>query len=135
MDRSRIFVALCMVAIAITGCNKRGGDSTAAEPEAAAPTNVSKATSVVDKLNTGDFAGVVAMFDATMTAALPVATLQQTWTALIQQVGAFKSRGAERTTSEMGMEAVYVPCTFERATLNTKVVFDGQGHIAGLFFQ
>jgi hypothetical protein len=135
MDSSRIFVALCIVAVAITGCSKRGGDSTAAEPEAAASTNASKATSVVDKLNTGDFAGVAAMFDETMTAALPVAALQQTWTTLIQQVGAFKGRGAERTTSEMGLEAVYVPCTFERATLNTKVVFDGEGRITGLFFQ
>lgn len=90
---------------------------------------------VVEQLAAGDLSSVTTMFDATMTAVLPEASLKQTWDTLIAQFGAYQSHGDARVTSEQGYTAVYVPCTFERGTLNAKIVMDGDNKIAGLFFQ
>lgn len=94
-----------------------------------------KAVAVVESIAAGNYAAVVADFDATMAAALPEATLRQTWEGLTAQVGAYQSHGAARTADEMGLTAVYVPCTFERGSLNAKIVYGTDGKIAGLFFQ
>ena len=135
MRSSVRFFSMPILVVAIVGCSGGGTDTKGSSGSATAGDTETKAAGVVDKLVAGDYAGVVAMFDATMTAALPEAALRQTWEGLTGQVGAFKSRGDARTATEMGMTAVYIPCTFERASLTAKVVFDSQGTIAGLFFQ
>ena len=93
------------------------------------------AVNLVDMLSTGNFAGVVDLFDATMKAALPESRLKQTWTGLAQQVGTFKNQGETRADTQLGYTVIYVPCTFEHSTLNAKVVFNSEGQVAGLFFQ
>ncbi len=131
---------LVAVALVPVACNQQQNPPSTEEPPqpAAASSEVnheSDATQLVDGLSQGDFAGVVAMFDATMKAGLPEAVLGQTWTGITQQTGAFKKRAGARTTTEAGMTVVYVTCEFERATLQAKVVFNASGEVAGLFFQ
>ena len=113
-------------------------DTAAATEESAAPAGTDsredKAVAVVDHLVAGDFAPVIAEFDATMTAAMPESLLATTMTQLEGQVGAFKERTGVTETQEDGYDVVRVICVFERATLTAKVVYNSQGQIAGLFF-
>ena len=95
---------------------------------------VDKATAVVDQMMAGDYASVVAGFDATMTAAMSESLLATTITQLQQQAGAFKERTETRQAQEAGYEVIYVTTVFEKVTLNSKIVFDDAGKIAGLFF-
>ena len=135
---------LCVLGIIVvaasSGCTKASPPATAekAAPAAAAPASdplEAKANGLVDKLSSGDFAGVTAMFDSKMKSALPASALQQTWQGLTNQVGAFQSKGAVRKTTEAGYDVVYVPCQFAQRTLTAKVVFDSSGNVAGLFFK
>ena len=95
---------------------------------------VDKATVIVDQMMAGDYASVVAGFDATMTAAMPESLLATTIMQLQQQAGAFKERTETRQAQEAGYDVVFVTTVFEKATLNSKIVFDDAGKIAGLFF-
>lgn len=95
---------------------------------------VAAGVSLVDRLAAGDFAGVVARFDGTMTAALPEPKLREAWETLRQQAGSFQKRLGTRVDEQQGYEIVFVTCQFERAVLDTKVVFDADQQVAGLFF-
>lgn len=130
----RCIVHALAVALAVAGCSDTQ-TAAPAEQVAVDSDHQAKAMSVVEKLAAGDFAGITAMFDATMTSALPESTLRATWEGVMAQFGAFQRHGEPRTAQEMGFTAVYVPCTFERGALTAKVVFDDQGKIAGLFLQ
>ena len=138
IQRYLVIAASVTTACILFGCNRQG---TVAPANQAAPTEAtpaardleSSANKLVDLLSKEDFAGVVAMFDATMKAALPEATLKQTWASVVQQAGPFKSRGSVRIAKEQGYDVVYVPCQFERANLNAKVVFGKSGEVAGFF--
>jgi hypothetical protein len=88
----------------------------------------------VDAMVNGDFAGICKNFDQTMQSALPLAKLQEVWTALIGQVGGYKRQIGTRTETVDQYDVVYVTCEFERASINIKVVFNKAGQIAGLFF-
>ncbi len=88
----------------------------------------------VDLLAKEDFAGAVAQFDATMKAALPEAKLRDTWHTLQSQAGSFQKQTGVTATKEAGYDIALVTCQFERMALDTKVVFDASGQVAGLFF-
>lgn len=88
----------------------------------------------VDLLARGDFASAVAQYDNVMAAALPEEKLKATWQTLENQAGHFKKRLQTRTIRSAGHDIALVTCEFEHATLDTKVVFDAQGKVSGLFF-
>jgi hypothetical protein len=50
------------------------------------------------------------------------------------QVGAFKQQGPARREQLQGYEIVLITCSFEKALLDARVVFDKEGKIAGLNF-
>lgn len=113
------------------------------QPEATAAATTSPSTDAehelrarafAEELRRADYAAAVARFDATMSAALPSAALEQTWKSLQQGVGAFKALGSARTEKEGAYQVVRLRCEFERATLEMKLAFDAQHRIAGLFF-
>jgi len=81
-----------------------------------------------------DFAAAVAQFDDTMKAAVPEAKLREIWSALQGQAGSFRRVADVREEQQGVYSVVFVACEFERAALDTKVVFDKGGRIAGLFF-
>ena len=88
----------------------------------------------VELLAKEDFAGAVAQYDAAMKTALPESKLRETWQALQAQAGPFQKQLGARATKMTGYDVVLVTCQFERTALDTKVVFDAKGRVAGLFF-
>lgn len=88
----------------------------------------------VNLLVKGDFESAEARFDATMKEAMPTSKLEETWNALIGQVGAFKQQIGTRTQEAAPYHIVFVTAAFEKANLDIRVVFDDQKQIAGLFF-
>jgi hypothetical protein len=106
--------------------------SETAQPETSL---TARATTLVEQMASGQFAAVFATFDNTMAAAMPASGLSTVWTQLQQTAGPFKSHTSAREAKEAGYDVVYVACTFERASLNAKVVFGKDGKVSGLFFQ
>ena len=81
-----------------------------------------------------DFAGAVGKFDDTMRSALPEPKLQETWQTLLAQAGSFQKLLGVKATKLAGYDVVLVTCQFKQMALDTKVVFDAKGRVAGLFF-
>lgn len=92
------------------------------------------ARAFVELLRTENFKVAVAQFDDTMKAAMPEAKLQETWTAVLNQVGSFKSAGKTRAEKRGDYVMVFVTCEFEKSPLDIRVVLDRSSRIAGLFF-
>src|SRR6266850_3925977 len=88
----------------------------------------------VELLAAGDFAAAVKHFDPAMMTALPADKLRDVWKSLNTQAGAFQKQTGTRVAKESGYQVVFVACTFEKAVLEAKIVFDGSKRIAGLFF-
>ncbi len=108
------------------------GAPPAARAESAGVTAAAK--DFVALLAKEDFAGAFARFDPTMKGALPEARLREVWASVQAQAGVFKEQAGTRTEKVQGCEVVLVTCKFERATLDTKVAFDADRRVAGLFF-
>jgi uncharacterized protein len=92
------------------------------------------ARDLVDRLARGDFAGASASFDARMAAALPVDKLGAAWGQIVAQAGKFEQAESVKVTHAAGHWPALVTCRFARGKLIAKVVFDGAGRVAGLFF-
>jgi len=107
-------------------------------PQQALPTQSNELENIakefVNLLVQENFSAAVKTFDATMSSVMPPKTLQETWTALIKQVGIFKKQISTRKEKYQQYDFVFVTCQFERATLDIKVVFDSNKKVAGLFF-
>lgn len=83
----------------------------------------------------GDYEAASKDFNGIMRAALPPARLEAFAGTLNQQVGKFKAVREVKTGTEQGYQVVILVSEFERATLDVRVVLDGDGKVAGLFFK
>jgi dienelactone hydrolase len=92
------------------------------------------AKAFVKLLEKGEFKKATQDFDATMKEKMPADKLEGVWKDLIQDVGAFKRQGSTRTEKVKEYTIIHVTCDFEMGTLETRVVFDKDKQIAGLFF-
>jgi hypothetical protein len=79
----------------------------------------------------GDTGAVAARFTPEMKAALPGERFREFWDSLPAQLGALKSIGAPSVRSEGGFDVADLPAAFERTAVVLRVVFDGEGRIAG----
>ncbi len=95
----------------------------------------SRAREFVTLTSSGEYEQAVGMFDDTMSRALPAEALKRTWTSVIAAAGELKQIQGTRTQELGRFRVVFVTCSFERAALDAKVVFDLQGRITGLWFQ
>jgi dienelactone hydrolase len=94
-----------------------------------------KAREFLTALEKGDFKLAARDFDETMLKVSGPDKLETMWrTQLPPQLGAFKKQTAARRDQFQGYEIVLVTCEFEKATLDTRVVFDKAGKIAGFGF-
>ncbi len=94
-----------------------------------------KARAFLSALEKGDFQAAVRDFDETMLKVMGPDKLAPMWTKqLAAQVGGFKQQGPARRERLQGYEIVLVTCSFEKALLDARVVFDQTGKIAGLQF-
>jgi hypothetical protein len=99
------------------------------------PTTIEKAEAVLKNLQDGRFAEVVSQFNPVMTNAIPEEKLRGVWETMIAKFGAVKSIDERRTGEMKGYQAVELILTFEKERVVQRVVFDGDGQIAGLAFQ
>jgi len=120
-----------MVCLAIlAGCSTGAG-----VPKSSSADLESQARQMIDQMAAGQFNEARQNFDGTMKLALPEEKLKETWTALIQQAGAFDRQGDSRQETEGKYQIVYVTCRFALSALDVRVVFNNKGKISGLFFQ
>lgn len=105
-----------------------------ARQAAAGGDRIGIATSFAQYLVDGKYDPATAAFDAVLRKALPAEKLQQTWQAVQSQCGTFRSLGQARTTTEGAYTVVLIPCTFEKAILDLKLVFNQDDSIGGLWF-
>lgn len=92
------------------------------------------ARDLVKLLANGNFEKAVENFDSTTKKGLPADKLKEVWDSLIAQIGAFVEQTGIRKEKILGYDAVFVTCKFEKAVLDTKVVFNQENQITGLFF-
>lgn len=119
VERTILTAMMCAAVLLAAGCAK--------------PSATKSAENVVDSMAKGDFASVTANFNPTMKSAMYTEKLGQVWGQLTAQVGPFKARTSTREAQEQGYDVVYVTCQFEKTNLDTKVVFDSNKQITGLF--
>lgn len=126
-----VFWLMIMLVTVAVSCSR--------EPESIDPPLTGEITDLasefVSYLVKDNYAVAGGMFDATMRKALPKDKLEQTWQALLEQVGAYIREADKRTEEIEGYDVVYVTAEFENAFIDIKVVFNSERRIAGLFFQ
>jgi hypothetical protein len=96
---------------------------------------VGRAEAILKNLQDGRFAEVVQDFDAVMAKAIPEEKLRGVWEMLVAQFGAVKSIDERRSGELKGYQAVELILTFEKERLVQRVVFGGDGKVAGLAYQ
>jgi dienelactone hydrolase len=103
-----------------------------AQQPALAAARVADAEAMMDAMVGGNFASVVARFDATMKAAVTESALQAGWASIGTQIGKFVRRNPARQEAHGNFISVVVPCDFERGKLELNVTFNTAGEVAGL---
>ncbi len=82
-----------------------------------------------------EFETAVGQFDKTMSTVLPAPKLGELLKGLEQQAGPFQDRSKSRLVETKQYQVVFIPCRFEKLTLEMKVVLDKELKVTGLFFQ
>ena len=95
---------------------------------------VDAAKAFVALLEKGDFEAATAQFDDKMKGLIPAEKLAAVWGSLATRAGAFEGQTGTRVKAVGAHTAVFVTCMFERASVDARVVLDGTGKVAGLFF-
>jgi dienelactone hydrolase len=82
-----------------------------------------------------EFDKAVGQFEKTMSAVMPAAKLGELLGGLEKQCGPLQHRTKSRLVETKQYQVVFVPCRFEKMTLEMKVVLDKELKVTGLFFQ
>jgi len=96
--------------------------------------HIEKAKRLVTRMAAGEFEDAVEPFDETMQRVLPAGKLKEIWGGLVKQHGPLQKAESTRTEKVEQYTLVFVTCEFERGKLDTKVVFNTNGEVGGLFF-
>lgn len=96
-------------------------------------TDEGRARDLIGRLAAHDFAGAVATFDDTMSAALPVEKVQAVWSQIEAQAGAFQRIESAEVKMAGDARVVLVRASFERSPLLFRVAFKGSDRVAGFF--
>ena len=121
-------VLLLSCATAVATCFADKSSSSSSDPD-----EVVKAREFVDRLQKEEYEQAVKQFDDAMLAKVPADKLKEVWEGLAASFGKFKQTGKPRSEKVEGYFFVFIPCAFQKATLDAKVVFK-DGKITGLFF-
>lgn len=95
----------------------------------------SQASEFVTLLSEEEYESAFKMFDVTMTSAMPEEKLEEVWQSLVTQFGPFKAQGEVQKTEITVFDVYFVPCEFEKISLNSQIAFDREGKISGLYFR
>jgi len=104
------------------------------DPAETGTDTIQRAREMVGYFFAGDDAAAGRHFDEAMKKAAPPEMLKMIREGLAKQVGPFKEMTSTRVERSGGYVIVFVACVFEKATLDTRVVFNAEGDIAGLNF-
>jgi fermentation-respiration switch protein FrsA (DUF1100 family) len=113
------------IALVLLAANDLSADSD--EPEALA-------RKFVEQLQKENFDAAVADFDDTMRKAIPPEKLKEIWKGLQDKFGKLKEFGKLRSEKADKYDFVFVPCVFEKLTLEAKLTFTKDRQVTGLFF-
>lgn len=95
---------------------------------------VADSQAVVANMAEGNFAAVEAMFDTTMSDGLDAATLRDLWAQFEDQLGPYEpSDTPPATGSDGAIVIVDVPTRFRDDVLKTRIAWNSDDRIAGLF--
>ncbi len=92
------------------------------------------AKDLVNSLASGEYKEAVENFDSTMKKVSPAEKLEEVWKSVIARSGPFVEQLGTRKEKIPQYDVIFVTCKFENAVLDTKVVFDHNKQIVGLFF-
>lgn len=128
----KLLAVLC-ASVALTGAcssSEGSGDGAVGDVEALRP----KAAEVTDRMAANDWKAVRADFDETMAKALAEDGLANAWAQVVEEKGAYVSRGEPTQVPKLGEPLVFdTPMTFEKGEMKSRVAFHADGRIAGLF--
>ncbi len=116
--------ALTLGLLAVSGASAANG--------AAAGGDSAAAVAFVHQMASGKFSQAEAGFTTEMKSAVGADGLQQLWSKLQQQFGAFESTGALQTAVVNGYSVVTVRANFKSQAIGLAVAFDSSHRIAGL---
>jgi pimeloyl-ACP methyl ester carboxylesterase len=92
------------------------------------------ALDLVKALASGDASAAVVDFDAQMRTALPPDKALEGWKSLQAKLGDYRGVDGVFTHRERGRLIAQVKCRMDRGTMVTRIVFNPDGDVAGLFF-
>jgi uncharacterized protein len=101
---------------------------------AAANDMVKTAKTVVDNYAKGDYPAIVAAFDASLQSQVTSDSIKQSWLGLTNQLGAYQQQTGTSSGTFQGYQEVSVTCQFEKGAMDIRVIFNAQGHVAGINF-
>jgi dienelactone hydrolase len=134
-------IVLLILMIATSACARVTDVPTPTPPSAAvlpadgvSAERVAAAKTFVNQLATGDYKAATATFTQDMLNVFGPDKMEETWLAVIKQVGAFQQQIGTHTEQVTDYDIVYVSTDFENGSLDIKIVFSRQGKIAGLYF-
>lgn len=93
-----------------------------------------RAERFVSLMAAGRHPEAVDMMDSRMRLAVPASRLGALWSDLTSRLGAHLSIPGKRYAQEAGFRVTYVTVVFAGAEIEIKVVLDGTGRVAGLWF-
>jgi dienelactone hydrolase len=133
-----MFRAAYFVIVALAGIQAMAQEKPAAKPATASADHsanqIGIARNLVAQMAAGEFDKAVEPFDPIMKRALPADKLKEVWDGLTKQDGALQRVNETAAEKVQQYEVVYVTCEFQRAKLDTKVVFTAENKVTGLFF-
>ena len=116
--------------VVLGACDASGVDDSAPDVEELRP----KAAEITDLLIAHDWKAVRSRFDDTMSKGLAEDGLANGWDEVVEDKGAFVSRGEPTQVPKPGDIAVFdTPLTFEQGEMKSRVSLHADGRIAGLF--
>ncbi|MGH9377181.1 MAG: alpha/beta hydrolase [Terriglobia bacterium] len=101
--------------------------------ETAAPDYAALGKAVIEELSASQFEKVEAQFDAKMTSAAPVSTMQNLWQQIITQHGPFRAVTRSSVSERGQYHVVVISAQFEKGVINFTVAFDSDGKVGGFF--
>lgn len=93
-----------------------------------------RAQALLDRLNQRDYRHANLNFDTMMTSVMPPEKIEEAWTAVTAAIGPFVETIDTRVESVDDLQIVVLTSKFEKATIDTRVVFDAAANVAGLTF-
>ena len=104
------------------------------QPTVGATPVETQARKFVELLAAKRFRELKPLVNAAMNTAMSPEATARIWDGLLAQMGEFKSIDGTRRDDAAGLRRVRVTCSFERAKLDARIVYDADGLVAGIFF-